>query len=1193
MNILTDCIRLDAEYAQVLRAIIASKERNRPLPLLITGLCDGATDAIYAALIEDIKKQDKRPTLIICPEEKECIRVKNFLGQFGIRTAFFIGRDLTFYNITASHEYEHERLRVLSGLLDNSYGAIVTTPDAALSYTMPPDTLIGSLTYVDFNKPFLEPAKFAERLVSLGYSRTESVSGAGQFAMRGGIIDVFPSSARYYDTEGKVNVGSYPFRIELFGDEIDRMETFDVETQRMMTPIDRVEFAPARELLITDEKRAMLRSAIENRIKNSKDTRATDEMKSELSAIDRGADISFADKYITLIYPERMTLLNYFSRQSTVFIKGYSACLDRIKASEWHLQQVIEELLEGGTIHSKYTDYSRDKSYFEAFLAGSVTVHFESLGQGLSDRKLAGLFSFRSKHMVSYSENLELLCDDIESYRRAGYRMIINAENEAAAKNLCELLSDRGLRALAYTEQGEFAPKDMPANIILVCWKEYIRGYELTTPRVAVMSACPDGREGLSAAASKLKRRRKKRSGTEAIMSYNDLEVGDFVVHEVHGIGQYMGIQNLTVDGVSKDYIDIRYAGSDRLFLPTDKLDMVSKYIGAHSDDGLVKLSKFGTNDWNRAKSRARAAAKDIAKDLIQLYAERQRREGFAFPEDDAMQADFDAAFEYEETEGQLAAIEDIKGDMVKAVPMDRLLCGDVGFGKTEVAMRAAYKAVLGGKQVAVLVPTTILALQHYQTFSARMRSFPVTVDMISRFRTTKQQSQSLRNLKNGNTDIIIGTHRLVSKDIEFKDLGLLIIDEEQRFGVTQKEKLKQMASNVDVLTLTATPIPRTLNMAMGGIRDISVLDEAPGDRLPVQTYVLEHDELIVLEAIRRELRRGGQVFYLHNFVESIDYCAAKLARAIPEARITVAHGKMDKETLEDIWSDMLSGEVDILVCTTIIETGVDIPNANTLIVEGAHRMGLSQLHQLRGRVGRSARRAYAYFTYPPNKTVNEIATKRLETIRDYAEFGAGFKIALRDLELRGAGNLLGSEQHGHLDAVGYDLYIKLLNEAVLEEKGEKIPEKIECTVNFRSDAYIPERYVGYSAQRMAIYKRIAAIECEEDREDVLDELIDRYGDVPPQVMNLLSISLARAAARRCRIISIVEEPNVIKIKPSKFDFDVWQELSNENRGRIRVIASETPTLNFMKKSGDNAPELMQKLFERYYELEQQFSSLT
>ena len=704
-------------------------------------------------------------------------------------------------------------------------------------------------------------------------------------------------------------------------------------------------------------------------------------------------------------------------------------------------------------------------------------------------------------------------------------------------------------------------------------------------PKIAVLTTCPESREGTLATSGIVKKKRKKRSGTETILSYNDLEIGDYVVHEVHGIGQYMGIENLTVDGVSRDYINIHYAGSDRLFLPVDKLDMVSKYIGAHADDGMVRLSKFGGSEWGRAKAKAKAAVKDIAKDLIQLYAERSRRPGYAFPPDDDMQADFEAAFEYEETDCQLDAIEDIKNDMMSTVPMDRLLCGDVGFGKTEVAMRAAYKAVIGGKQVAVLVPTTILAIQHYQTFTSRMRATPVTVDMISRFRTPKQQAQSVRNLKNGSTDIIIGTHRLVSKDIEFKDLGLLVIDEEQRFGVTHKERLKQLSGNIDVLTLTATPIPRTLNMAMGGIRDISVLDEAPGDRLPVQTYVLEHDELIIIEAIRRELRRGGQVFYLYNFVESIDGCAAKLHKAIPEARITVAHGKMDKDQLEEIWEDMINGEIDILVSTTIIETGIDVPNANTLIVENAQRLGLSQLHQIRGRVGRSARRAYAYFTYPKDRVVNEIATKRLEAIRDYAEFGAGFKIAIRDLEIRGAGNILGAEQHGHLDAVGYELYIKLLNEAVLEERGEKPKEKIECTVTLNCDAFIPEKYVQYPAQRMGLYKKIAAIECEEDREDVLDEMIDRYGEAPKQATNLLTIALVRAAARRCGVTSIIEEQSIIKIRQNDIDFMIWHQLSGEFRGRLRLGGGDTPSVNYRKQSGDNVPELLLRLFDRYAEI--------
>ncbi len=1185
MNLLTDFVRGDREYDQLLREVKSAETARNTYPILVSGLCDGAADAIYVSLIEDLKKQKRGPVLLILPEEKECVRIRGVLRQFGLRTGFYVGRDLTFYNITASHEYEHERLKVLSGLLEGAYDAVVTTPDAALSYTIPSDRLIGAQMKIAYGDSGLEPSELAGTLVRAGYVRTELVDAPGQFAVRGGIIDVYPAVARFKDIDGNQIIGAQPFRIELFGDEIDRMEIFDPATQRMTVTLDEVEFSPARELLLDAKAKEDLKKAIESHCAKSKDERARSEMTNELAVLSSGMEINFADKYITLIYPERTCLLDYFRQRSVVLLRGTTAIYDRVKASEWHLGQTVEELLEGGTIAPKYTDYAKPASSLDVFLEDSISLHFDSLGQGMSGKKLSAIFTFRTKHMVSYCENLELLCEDLEDYRKNGYRVVLLAENEAAAKNLCGLLCDRGFSSLIETEEGDYTAETLPKETILIKWREYIRGYELTVPKVAILSTAPENREGAFTASGKLKRKKKKRSGTETILSYNDLEVGDFVVHEVHGIGQYMGIENLTVDGVSRDYINIRYAGSDRLFLPVEKLDMVSKYIGAHSDDGLVKLSKFGGAEWGRAKSRAKAAAKDIAKDLIKLYAERSRRPGFAFPADDDLQADFEAAFEYEETEGQLAAIEEIKEDMMASTPMDRLLCGDVGFGKTEVAMRAAYKAVLGGKQVAILVPTTLLALQHFQTMTRRMRAFSVNVDMISRFRTPKQQALSLRKLKRGETDIIVGTHRLVSKDIEFKDLGLLIIDEEQRFGVTQKEKLKQLANNIDVLTLTATPIPRTLNMAMGGIRDISVLDEAPGDRLPVQTYVLEYDELILIEAIRRELRRGGQVFYLYNFVDGIDACAAKLAKAIPEARITVAHGKMDKEHLEDIWGEMLAGEIDILVCTTIIETGVDIPNANTLIVEGAQRLGLSQLHQIRGRVGRSARRAYAYFTYPRDKTVNEIATKRLEAIRDYAEFGAGFKIAIRDLEIRGAGNLLGSEQHGHLDAVGYELYIKLLNEAVLEEKGEKVPKKLECTVTLRSDAFIPERYVPYSGQRMGLYKRIAMIEAPEDKDDIIDELIDRYGDIPKPVETLLMVALVRSAAMRCEITSIIEELSEIKIHPSIFDFEVWAELADLYKGRIRVLMSDSPSVVLRKQKGEDVMNLLYRLFCQYEEI--------
>ena len=614
---------------------------------------------------------------------------------------------------------------------------------------------------------------------------------------------------------------------------------------------------------------------------------------------------------------------------------------------------------------------------------------------------------------------------------------------------------------------------------------------------------------------------------------------------------------------------------------------MVSKYIGARSEDGIVKLSKFSGGDWNRAKTKAKAAVKDIAKDLIKLYAERMRREGFAFPEDDDLQLDFDNAFLYDETSAQLDAIEDIKEDMMKPTPMDRLLCGDVGYGKTEVAFRAAYKAVLGGKQVAILVPTTILAMQHYQTAMSRMRGFGVEIDMVSRFRTPKEIAHSLRKLARGETDIIIGTHRLISKDVEFKDLGLLIVDEEQRFGVTQKEKLKQLAGNIDVLTLTATPIPRTLNMAMGGIRDISVLDEAPTDRLPVQTYVLEDDELIIMEAIKRELRRGGQVFYMHNFIDTITSVAARVQNAIPDAKIKIAHGKMEREQLEDIWNSMLTGETDILISTSIIETGIDIPNANTLIVDNAHRLGLSQLHQLRGRVGRSSRRAYAYFTYPQNMALTEISQKRLEAVRDYAEFGAGFKIAMRDLELRGAGNLLGSQQHGHLDAVGYDLYIRLLNEAVLEEKGITPQKEAECKVSLAYDAYLPDKYVKNSAQRMALYKRIALIRNEDDYYDIVDELIDRYGELPKAARNLLLIALIRGNAISCGIEEVSGEGQTVNLYPSHIDIDVWMQLADEFAGALKLIMTSRPHIALALKNNPKPLEYINKIFEKYLEFAQ------
>ena len=1168
----------DKEYRQLF-ADLKNALGARALPFVACGLCDGASDALMASLFSSL--ENKGAVLCILPEEKECNRLQAHLAQYGLRTAFYTARVLTFYNITASHEYEYDRIRVLWGLSQGDFDVILTTPDAALGYTISRERLAAHTLHLDENT-LCDPTALSEQLVAAGYTRVELVEGPGQFALRGGIVDIYAPHLRALSSENKIFAGAAPLRIELFGDEIDRMGVFDVETQRVHTMVTGCEIPPAREVLLDAESRERLREAVEGQLKKCRDERAKEELRGELGELELGGEVRFADKYLSLIDPACECLLSYFPTGTLTVLRGTNAINDRLKASAWHRDEAVKDLLENGTVMARFAEYSRPNSFFEHYLDGAVPLHVDSIAEGLAGKRLSGLYSFRTKHTVAYGERFDLLLEDLAHYHEAKQRVILVAENETSAEDMKKKLRD----AEIYTRVACAGESVLPERgEVLIQWREPSVGFELSNAGVAILSLATDMRVGGLAAAGKLRHAKKKKSAKGQILSYADLQVGDLVVHESHGIGRYMGLETLTIDGVTRDYVSIQYAGSDQLFLPCDRLDSVSKYIGAHADDGMVKLSRFGGGDWKKAKARAKAAVAEMAKDLIRLYAERERKPGYAFPADDAYQLDFEAAFAFEETEGQMSAANDIKTDMMCAKPMDRLLCGDVGFGKTEVALRAAYKAILAGKQVAILVPTTILALQHYQTIQSRMRAFAVRADMLSRFRTAKQQENTLRRLARGDVDIIVGTHRLISGDVQFKDLGLLIVDEEQRFGVAQKEKIKQMTGNVDVLTLTATPIPRTLNMAMSGIRDISVLDEAPGDRLPVQTYVLEDDDLIVEEAIRRELRRGGQVFYLHNTVENINDLAARISHDIPEARVTVAHGQMSKDQLERIWGDMISGEIDILVSTTIIETGIDVPNANTLIVDNAHRLGLSQLHQLRGRVGRSPRRAYAYFTYPKSRSLTDVQRKRLEAIREYAEFGAGFRIALRDLELRGAGNLLGSQQHGHLDAIGYDLYVKLLERAVLEERGETVREKPECIVNLAFDACLPERYVKAATQRMSLYKRISLIATQYDLDDMTDELLDRYGDLPQAAANLLEISLIRSLAQDAGITQLRQNGTELFIASPALDVDVWMELADEFRGRLRMMMSENPTIRFRMEKGKKGLQDLKMLFLRYGEI--------
>ena len=1174
MSLFADLIREEPEYKQLCDAL--KKEfSGAPMPILVTGLCEGATLSFLASLLADAKVYGGGVPLLLCPEEKDCRTLCDFLEGQGFRPAHYPARDLTFYHMTASHEYEQERLSVLSALLDGQPDVLLATPDATLSFTIPPTRLAEArITLSDDEE--VELPSLVEKLLAAGFARAELAESPGQFAVRGGILDLYPPRGTYLDGNGETFAGTYPLRLEFFGDEIDRMGIFDPDSQRLTRQVKKADFCPAREVLYDADTIDRVEKAVQAQLKKATEETAKEELKRELALLsaarDGSGELQFLDKYLSLVYPEKTCLLDYLSERRLVLLYGTANLREKMAAREAYQKTIVKELCDGGTVAKKYAIYAKSAADLEAYYGSMATVCLDAVARSPGQRQLAGIFTFRTRQTVSYAESENLLLEDLHGYVQSGYYCIVETENELAAKETEALLRDADF----LLDDGKTSVRDRVAGKVRVVYGSMLPGFELSLSKIALLSRAQSDGAGYNRKSRQSAARFKHRKGAASLLSYTDLEAGDYVVHEDFGIGQYIGIETLTSDGGKKDYVAVRYAGAGKLYLPIEQLEKLSKYIGAKAEDGTVKLSSLGGTAWKTTKAKAATAVKGLAKDLIKLYAARRRLPGYAFPPDDADQKAFEDAFEYEETESQTQASNEIKQDMMQPIPMDRLLCGDVGYGKTEVALRAAYKAVLGGKQVAILVPTTLLALQHYQTLQSRMRNFAVNVDMLSRFRTPKQQAATLRKLAKGDVDIVVGTHRLLSQDVAFRDLGLLIVDEEQRFGVAQKEKLKQLSVGTDVLSLSATPIPRTLNMALGGIRDISVLDEAPGDRQPVQTYVLEEDPLIIEEAIRRELRRGGQVFYLHNSIDSIYSLAKKLSERLPEARVVVAHGQMEKDDLEAIWADMLAGKIDVLVCTTIIETGVDIPNANTLIVSNAQRLGLSQLHQIRGRIGRSPRRAYAYFTVPENLALSDIAAKRLSAIREYAEFGAGFKIALRDMEIRGAGNLLGAEQHGHLDAVGYDLYIKLLNRAVLEEKGELPAPERDCTVSLACDAFLPENYIPFVAQRMAIYKRIALVSSEEELLDLTDELLDRFGEMPNPTKNLIRIGLIHSLALQCGMTSVRQEGSVVYLALEQLPFDAVSELSKTYA--IKIMPSVSPVIKLQLKPKESALAILSSL---------------
>ena len=1138
MKFLSDVFLRDADYRRLLNAVRAEK-----LPAAANGLSRIHKAAVAAALCRHTGKF----TVIITHDEPSAAEICGDIRSMGLSAAVFPSRDYNLADISGfSREYEQARVDTLSGLLDGAFSVLCVSADAAIGRTVPPEVLSGGrITFK--NGDSVDAGRLCESLVASGYTRTELTEGKGQFSVRGGIIDIFPTGF------------NMPVRIELWGDEIDGIAYFDAETQRRGEPIEQITVTPAREIIYKPEE------LLERLGNYEKSTRSLTEKQRRVISGDidlLSAGISVCpDRYIPLLYGDS-SVFDYFS-EALLLVCESGNMNERLKALSWQQQEDIKGLLEDGFVSKGTSGLWLQKA--ELYEKLERAVFLENFPRGQYELPLKELIQFNYKRSSPWTGDISVLCEDIAYLNENKGCAVILAGEQRAAQVLCEQLAERKIPAVFDPD-----PESLPESGIIVSLGGLSDGFELPSAGFTLITHRYIAPEG--------KRKITRPKNAREIGSLDELHPGDYVVHSAHGIGVFDGVRRITNAGVTKDYIKIRYRGSDVLYVPVTQLDLVSKYVGA-AEEGGIRLNRLGGQEWQKTRARVRAAVRDMAKQLTALYAKRMSTPGYAFSPDTDLQNNFERRFEYDETDDQLRCISEIKRDMERPVPMDRLLCGDVGFGKTEVALRAAFKCISEGKQCALLVPTTILAMQHYNTVLRRFGDMPVTVKLLSRFVSPSEQEKTVAGLRRGSVDMVIGTHRLISKDVTFKNIGLVIIDEEQRFGVAQKERLKELYPFVDILTLSATPIPRTLNMAMSGLRDMSAIDEAPGDRHPVQTYVLEQNNGVLTEAINRELRRGGQVYYLHNRVDTIDTCAARLAARIPQARIGTAHGKMTEEQLSNIWRQLLEHEIDILVCTTIIETGVDVPNANTLIIENADCMGLSQLHQLRGRVGRSPRRAYAYFCFAGGRQLSEVASKRLEAIREYTEFGSGFKIAMRDLEIRGAGSILGGEQHGNMEAVGYDMYLKLLAEAVGEQNGEQPAAEPECTVDLNISAHIPEDYITSLPARLGIYKRIADIRSQDDAEDVIDELCDRFGEPPRAVMGLIDIALLRGKAAAAGISEITGTPDGrARLAVTRTDPEVISLLSAAFGPRFSILASGAPAYQIKLAKGQRMNGLINEL---------------
>lgn len=1126
--------------------------RSFRLPMGIVGL----PNAGKAHYISSLCSLSGHKAVILCSDESSANKLCEDLNFFSGGAVLFPARDLHFRSDdVCSREWDQKRIGALGRILDGDYNYIVATVEAACQYTIS----VSELERRIFTLKTGEDAdinKVLSSLAACGYSRSEQVEGAGQFAARGGIVDFFSPNM------------PQPVRVEFWGDTIDSISYFDTQTQRRTTSLDEVKVTPSQEVLFdSDEVFAQKLRDFAATVKGKGKVEAKKHIESDIEKLETSVGIACPDKYISLAYSGQTTLFDY-TANDLMFVMESSNVKQRYTPYLKMVNEDVKEMFVLGELTKGLDKFTLTWAELEALYEKRGAIFVDTLPRGSFDVPVKSLINVSVRQNPAWDGSLSYLCDDLRPALQKGYTCVVLVGTEKTAKILAADLEQEGIHALSFSA----FPDEFPKKTVSVLPGSLTGGYEYPDAGFTLIS------HGRGQLASPQRRKSANIKKGKTITGLDDLARGDLVVHSVYGIGMYDGIKTETIEGRMKDYIKINFRGTDVLYIPVTQLDLISKYISA-GDNKTVKLSKLGSDEWKKTKSRVKAAVKEMAQSLTDLYAKRQNTPGYAFSPDIDMQNDFERRFEYDETDDQLISVNQIKADMEKPHPMDRLLCGDVGFGKTEVALRAAFKCVADGKQCAILVPTTILASQHYQTIKHRFDGFPVEIEMLSRFRTQTQRAKIKKDLKRGSIDIVVGTHSIIASSVEFKDLGLLIVDEEQRFGVAQKEKLKQRFPLVDVLTLSATPIPRTLNMAMTGIRDMSVLEMPPLDRHPVQTYVMAHDMGILAQAMERELRRGGQVFYLHNRTQTISRVAAQIGQLLPNARIGIVHGQMSEDDIGEIWRQLVDGEIDILVCTTIIETGIDVPNANTLIIEDADKLGLAQLHQIRGRVGRSPRRAFAYFTYDDKKVLTEEAQRRLSAIREFTQFGSGLNIAMRDLEIRGAGTVLGAHQHGHLEAVGYDMYLQLLSQAVKDEQDNtETIDRRECLVDIAMDAHIPEKYIDSANNRLYMYKRIAEIANEDDARDVLDEFIDRFGEPPKAVQGLIQVSLIRNRAANIGIYEITQNSNMVLLYLNDLKSSQLAVLGKNFPRRIMVSAIKDKKYISVKLDGSPAIEVLEQV---------------